>query len=157
MTAPDPSAFASALALPPSRAERILLALTAGLGALGVTLSAAEAHVAPGTGLQSAALLSLVTAPACLAFLGCGRVGLLPPRFALILTALLWLGCFLFAASLSAKILSPLLPAGHALTGLVQGLAQIPMLAPFGGSLMILVWLSGIVAAFWPYRSTRSK
>jgi uncharacterized membrane protein YgdD (TMEM256/DUF423 family) len=137
---------------PPAWTERILLVLTAGLGALGVTLSAAEAHVAPGTGLQSAALLSLVTAPACLAFLGCGRVGLLPSRFALILTALLWLGCFLFAASLSAKILGPLLPSGHALAGLVQGLAQIPMLAPFGGSLMILVWILAAFAALWPRR-----
>lgn len=134
----------------PYWSDKVLLALSAVLGALGVTLSAAEAHLAPGTGLQSAALLALVTAPACLALLACGRLGLLGLNAARLFTALLWLGCFLFSASLSAKILGPLLPAGHVLAGFVQVLVQIPMLAPFGGSLMILVWLLGAVFALLP-------
>jgi uncharacterized membrane protein YgdD (TMEM256/DUF423 family) len=134
----------------PNATDTILFALSALLGAMGVSMSAAEAHLAPATGLQSAALLALVTAPACLALLSCGQSGLMSLRVARSLTALLWLGSFLFAASLTAKILGPLLPAGHGLVGFATGLAQIPMLAPFGGSLMILVWLLVALSALLP-------
>ena len=132
--------------------DRVSFILAALLGAMGVTLAAAEAHMAPGTALHSAALLALVTAPACLALLMCGYVGLLPRLIARTLALLLWLGSFLFGISLSAKILGPLLPPDHAVTSLFVIFAKIPMLAPFGGSLMILAWLLCACAALLPRR-----
>ena len=132
--------------------DRIVLFLVALLGAMGVTLAAAEAHIAPGTALHSAALLALVTAPACLAVLICGHTGLLPGLVARALALMLWLGSFLFGISLSAKILGPLLAQDHALTSPLLAIAQIPMLAPFGGSVMIVAWLLCACAALLPRR-----
>ena len=132
--------------------DRLTLVLAALLGAMGVSLAAAEAHLAQGSVLHSAALLALVTAPACLALVTAGYAGLLAPIVARGLAFLLWLGSFLFGLSLSTKILGPLLPQEHGLKGLMALIAQIPMLAPFGGSLMILAWILCACAAFLPRR-----
>ena len=147
MPAPLPVQNASA-----NMTGRIACLLSAMLGAAGVMLAAAEAHIAPGTALHSAALLALVTAPACLALVICGHVGLLRRPLGNGLALGLWLGCCLFVLSLCAKILTPLLPGDHLLSGSLQMIASIPMLAPFGGSLMILVWLLGACAALLPQR-----
>ena len=128
--------------------DRLTLALAALLGAMGVSLAAAEAHLAQASALHSAALLALVTAPACLALVTAGYAGLLAPIVARGLAFLLWLGSFLFGLSLSTRILGPLLPQDHSLKSLTVLIAQIPMLAPFGGSLMILAWILCACAAF---------
>ena len=135
----------------PHWGDRLLMALSAFLGAAGVTLAAAEAHIAPGSGLQSAAYLSLVSAPACLALLACGASGLLTRGNARGLSFALWLGCVMFSASLSAKILGSLIPAQNASQDtskvIINAIAHIPMLAPIGGSVMIVVWiLIGLLA-----------
>lgn len=132
--------------------DRLTLVLAALLGAMGVSLAAAEAHLAQGTSLHAAALLALVTAPACLALVTAGYTGLLVPILARGLAFLLWLGSFLFGLSLSSKILGPLLPEDHNLKSLMALIAKIPMLAPFGGSLMIFAWILCACAAFLPRR-----
>jgi uncharacterized membrane protein YgdD (TMEM256/DUF423 family) len=128
--------------------DRLTLALAALLGAMGVSLAAAEAHLAQASALHSAALLALVTAPACLALVTAGYAGLLAPVIARGLAFLLGLGSFLFGLSLSTRILGPLLPQDHSLKSPMALIAQIPMLAPFGGSLMILAWILCACAAF---------
>jgi len=111
----------------------ILIALAGLMGAAGVGLAAAAAHVAPGAGVDGAAYLLLFHAVAVLAgtpSLDKGRLW----RPALLLALAGWvLGSALFATDIALRTL-----AGHRL---------FPMAAPSGGTLLIAGWLALSAAA----------
>jgi uncharacterized membrane protein YgdD (TMEM256/DUF423 family) len=113
-------------------AER-LLGIAAGLiGAAGIGLAAAGAHLEPGSSLGAAALIALVHAPAILAVLAARRTGLAHPRAGLIAALGMALGTLLFAGDISLRVFAktPLFP----------------MAAPSGGMLLIASWLVITVA-----------
>jgi uncharacterized membrane protein YgdD (TMEM256/DUF423 family) len=102
-------------------------------GACGVGLAAAGAHVSASPLLTTAADFLLIHAVAALALAG---LALASPRrggWFLCAAALLLLGGFLFCGDLSFRALA--------------GARLFPMAAPIGGSLLILGWIAGAVAA----------
>ena len=116
--------------------ERVFIVLAGLYGASGVGLAAAAAHLAPGSSLDSAALMALVHAPAMLATLAAIHSGVLNRRFGLIGLAGFALGVALFSGDITIRVF-----AGHPL---------FPMAAPSGGMILIGAWLllalSGFVA-----------
>ncbi|ACA19409.1 protein of unknown function DUF423 [Methylobacterium sp. 4-46] len=113
------------------RPERILFALGALAGLLGVAASAAAAHLTGGT-LATAAQFLLVHAGPVLALAGLSGSGRLRPGLARPAAACLVLGLVLFSGDLSARAL-----AGHPL---------FPMAAPTGGLVLMLGWALAALA-----------
>jgi uncharacterized membrane protein YgdD (TMEM256/DUF423 family) len=105
----------------------ILVLLAALMGACGVGLAAASAHLAPGSGLDSAAYMLLFHAAAILSCVALARQGLLPRRLAGAALVAWGAGAALFAGDIAMRAL-----AGHRL---------FPMAAPSGGTLLIVGWL----------------
>ena len=105
---------------------RILIVLAALSGLLGVSLSAAAAHVAGGN-LATAAQFLLFHAPALLALVALAAAGLLHPTLAQVAGYAMVLGLVLFCGDLSRRAFS--------------GVALAPMAAPTGGILLMLGWL----------------
>jgi uncharacterized membrane protein YgdD (TMEM256/DUF423 family) len=103
------------------------------MGAAGVALAAASAHVAPAAGLGSAAQMLLVHALAVIggtAVLEAGHVGRPLARIA---RAGWILGAALFAGDVALRAF-----AGHRL---------FPMAAPAGGMLLIAAWIAFALSA----------
>ncbi|MDR7036876.1 uncharacterized membrane protein YgdD (TMEM256/DUF423 family) [Methylobacterium sp. BE186] len=123
----------------PSLADRLLLALGASAGLLGVVGSAAAAHrPTEGDSLRIAAQFLLFHAPAILAIVGLGRAGLMGPLVARAAAAILLLGLALFCGDLA-----------------LRALAQVPLFpkaAPSGGILLMLGWLLAALAPLLPRR-----
>ncbi len=112
--------------------SKILILLAGLMGATGVTLAAAAAHVAQAASLDSAAYMLLFHAAALLggtAFLD--RAILWRPALLLALAGFV-AGSVLFASDIGLRAL-----AGHPL---------FPMAAPTGGTLLIAAWLVLAVA-----------
>lgn len=106
-----------------------LFTIFAGLiGAAGVILAAASAHLATGTELQAAANLLLFHAAALLGGTALLRQGVLWPPPAVIALAGWILGAGLFAADMTLRAF-----AGHRL---------FPMAAPAGGTILIIAWVA---------------
>jgi uncharacterized membrane protein YgdD (TMEM256/DUF423 family) len=105
----------------------ILLVLACLMGACGVALSAAAAHGAPGTGLDSAAYLLLFHAVATLGAASLAGQDLLWRPLGLVAIVGFVTGGGLFACDVAMRAY-----AGHRL---------FPMAAPTGGTLLILGWL----------------
>ena len=118
--------------------DRILIALAALAGGLGVAASAAAAHIPGADSLKTAAQFLLFHAPAILALTGLGAGGLTHRLATRIAAAALMLGLALFSGDLALRALS-----GHAL---------FPMAAPVGGILLMLGWLAAALAALVPVR-----
>ncbi|MFE1601431.1 DUF423 domain-containing protein [Methylobacterium sp. ID0610] len=119
--------------------ERLLLALGALAGLLGVALAAAAAHLTNGGNLQTAAQFLLFHAGPLLALAGLAGSGRLRAGPARLAALALVLGLALFCGDLS-----------------LRALAQVPlfpMAAPGGGILLMLGWGLAAVAALWPPRS----
>lgn len=111
-----------------------LLLLLAGLmGACGVALAAAGAHVASGVGLESASGMLLFHACAVIGVTLAAQTRLAWPPLALLTAAGFILGAALFAGDLSLRAF-----AGHPL---------FRMAAPSGGVILIASWLVLSVAA----------
>jgi len=110
----------------------ILIALAGLMGAGGVVLAAAGAHMAPGAGLDSAAYMLLFHAVAVLGGAALVQQGVLWRPLALIVLAAWVLGAALFSGDIALRAL-----AGHRLFA---------MAAPSGGVILIGAWL-GLVAA----------
>lgn len=108
-----------------------LVILACLMGAAGVALAAAAAHLAselpPGTGLDSAAYLLAIHAVAVLAGAALMSERLLWRPLALVGLAGCVLGAALFAGDIAMRAF-----AGHRL---------FPMAAPTGGTILILSWL----------------
>jgi uncharacterized membrane protein YgdD (TMEM256/DUF423 family) len=121
-----------------SRLPRILVVLAAIMGADGVILAAASAHLPDASRLASASSMLLFHATAIL-----GTVALTERA---IVDVRIGIGAafgFVIAAGLFAGDLTLRQYAGHSL---------FPMAAPIGGTLLIASWLALAVAAAWPRR-----
>lgn len=111
----------------------ILIALAGVMGAAGIVLAAAGAHVAPGTGLEGAAYVLLFHAAAVLGGAALVQQGLLWRPLALALLGGFVLGAALFSGDIALRAF-----AAHRL---------FPFAAPTGGVILIAAWLALVVAA----------
>ena len=114
-------------------ADRILIALAALAGLLGVALSAAAAHVAGGTNLEIAARFLLIHAAALFGIAALIGLGFLAPGVGRAAAWALVLGLVLFCGDLSARALwsTPLFPRA----------------APTGGIVLMIGWALVAIAA----------
>jgi len=122
-----------------TRLFRILVILAGVMGADGVILAAASAHLPDATRLAAASSMLLFHATAVLAVVALAERGVIHVRIGI---AAAW--GFVIAAALFAGDLTVRQYAGHSL---------FPLAAPTGGTLMIASWLVLAVAAAWPRRS----
>ena len=106
-------------------AVRLLLALAALYGALGVAGSAASAHLG-GPMLATASQFALFHAPAIIAAVVLARLELAPPRLALAAGWLMAGGVLLFSGAVSLASFD---------------IRPVPLAAPTGGTVLILAWL----------------
>jgi|SRR5690242_2926380 len=108
------------------------------MGAAGVVLAAASAHMAPGAGLDSAASMLLYHAAGVLGATAAINQGLVLRPLGIAAVTGLVLGAGLFSADIALRAFS-----GHRL---------FPMAAPTGGTILIAGWLAlalAAVLAFW--------
>ena len=119
-----------------ARAHRILAALAGLMGAGGVMLAAASAHLADAARLAAASSMLLFHACAVLGAVALAERGLLQARIGLAAAF-----GFVVAATLFAGDLTLRQYAGHGL---------FPMAAPTGGTLLIVSWLALALSAAWP-------
>jgi len=111
----------------------ILIALAGLMGAAGIVLAAAGAHVAPGAGLEGAANMLLFHAAAVLGGAALLQQGLLWRPLALVVLAAWLLGATLFSGDIALRAFS-----GHRL---------FPFAAPSGGFILIAAWIVLAIAA----------
>jgi uncharacterized membrane protein YgdD (TMEM256/DUF423 family) len=114
----------------------ILLALAGVMGAGGIVLAAAGAHLAPGTGLDSAAYMLLFHAAAVLGGAALIQQGALWRPLGVIVLAAWVLGAILFSGDIALRAFT--------------GYRLFPMAAPSGGFILIAAWLllaAAVVAA----------
>lgn len=113
----------------------LLIFLACLMGAAGVALAAAAAHMAlpPGSGLESAAYLLMIHAAVILAAGALTRQGLAWRPVAILAMAGFVLGGGMFAGDISMRAFA--------------GRPLFAMAAPSGGTLLILSWLVLAVAA----------
>ena len=118
--------------------HRILLVLAGIMGACGVMLAAASAHLPDATRLAAASSMLLFHASAVLGTVALVGRGQLNRTIGTVSAIGFVIGASLFAGDLGLRQY-----AGHGL---------FPMAAPTGGTLLILSWLVLAVAAIWPNR-----
>jgi len=111
----------------------IVIALAGLMGAGGVILAAAGAHMAPGAGLDSAAYMLLFHAAAVLGGAALVQQGIVWRPLGLLVLAAWVLGAALFSGDIALRAF-----AGHRLFA---------MAAPSGGVILIAAWLAMAVAA----------
>jgi uncharacterized membrane protein YgdD (TMEM256/DUF423 family) len=111
----------------------IVIALAGLMGAGGVILAAAGAHMAPGAGLDSAAYMLLFHAAAVLGGAALVQQGIVWRPLGLLVLAAWVLGAALFSGDIALRAF-----AGHRLFA---------MAAPSGGVILIVAWLAMAVAA----------
>jgi uncharacterized membrane protein YgdD (TMEM256/DUF423 family) len=105
----------------------ILIALAGLMGAAGIVLAAAGAHVAPGAGLDSAASMLLFHAAAVIGGAALIQQGALWRPLALAVLAAWVLGAVLFSGDIALRAF-----IAHRL---------FPFAAPSGGFILIAAWL----------------
>src|ERR1700728_180161 len=105
----------------------ILIALAGLMGAAGIVLAAAGAHVAPGAGLDSAGSLLLFHAAAVIGGAALIQQGALWRPLALAVLAAWVLGAVLFSGDIALRAFT-----AHRL---------FPFAAPSGGFILIAAWL----------------
>jgi uncharacterized membrane protein YgdD (TMEM256/DUF423 family) len=121
-----------------SRAYRILIVLAAIMGADGVMLAGASAHLPDASRLSAASSMLLFHATAVLGAAALAERGLIHMRIGIAAAS-----GFVVAAALFAGDLTLRQYAGHGL---------FPFAPPTGGTLLIVSWLALAVAAAWPRR-----
>ncbi|PAY09004.1 hypothetical protein CK489_11195 [Bradyrhizobium sp. UFLA03-84] len=119
-----------------SGVSRFLIVCAAVMGACGVMLAAAAAHLPDATRLAAASSMLLFHAPAVIATIAVADRAIVHAKLGIVAAA-----GFVIAASLFAGDLVLRQYAGHGL---------FPMAAPTGGTLLILSWLVLAVSAMWP-------
>jgi uncharacterized membrane protein YgdD (TMEM256/DUF423 family) len=117
----------------------ILIALAGLMGACGIMLAAAGAHMAPGAGLDSAAYMLLFHALSVLGGAALVQQGLLWRPLALAVLAAWIVGTVLFSGDIALRAF-----AGHRLFAFA---------APSGGIILIIAWLGLAMAAIATLRS----
>jgi uncharacterized membrane protein YgdD (TMEM256/DUF423 family) len=105
-----------------------LIILAGLMGAVGVALTAASAHAAPGAGLDSAGYMLLFHAAAIVGAAVAAQQGIILRRMGVLSAAGLVVGAGLFAGDIALRAL-----VGHRL---------FPMAAPTGGIILIVSWLA---------------
>ena len=110
-----------------------LIALAGLMGAGGIVLAAAGAHLAPGSGLDGAAYMLLFHAAAVLGGAALMQQGVLSRPLTLVVLAAWVLGAVLFSGDIALRAF-----AGHRL---------FPFAAPSGGFILIAAWLALAAAA----------
>ena len=105
----------------------ILIALAGLMGAAGIVLAAAGAHIAPGAGLDSAASMLLFHAAAVIGGAALIQQGALWRPLALAVLAAWVLGAVLFSGDIALRAFT-----AHRL---------FPFAAPSGGFILIAAWL----------------
>lgn len=121
-----------------NRLARVLIALAGVMGADGVILAAASAHLADASRLGAASSMLLFHACAVLATTALAECALIRARIGYAAAC-----GFVVAAGLFAGDLTLRQYAGHGL---------FPYAAPTGGTLLIASWLTLAAAAAWPKR-----
>ena len=121
-----------------NRLARALIALAGIMGAGGVILAAASAHLADASRLGTASSMLLFHACAVLATVALSERGIIHAWAGQVAGFGFVVAAGLFAGGLTLKHF-----AGHSL---------FPLAAPIGGTLLILSWLAVAVAAAWPRR-----
>jgi len=116
--------------------HRMLIALAGLMGASGVVLAAASAHLADAARLGAASSMLLFHAAAVPGTVALAERRILHPRIALAAAF-----GFVVAAALFAGDLTLRQYAGHSL---------FPFAAPAGGTLLIVSWLVLALSALWP-------
>jgi uncharacterized membrane protein YgdD (TMEM256/DUF423 family) len=111
----------------------ILIAFAGLMGAGGIALAAAGAHMAPGAGLDSAAYMLLFHAAAVVGGAALIQQSVLWRPLALLVLAAWVLGAVLFSGDIAMRAF-----AAHRL---------FPMAAPSGGMILIGAWLALTAAA----------
>jgi uncharacterized membrane protein YgdD (TMEM256/DUF423 family) len=111
----------------------ILIVLAGVMGACGIVLAAASAHVAPGAGLDSAAYMLLFHAAAVLGGAALIRQGVLARPLALCVLVAWVVGPVLFSGDIALRAFT-----AHRL---------FPFAAPAGGFILIAAWLGLAIAA----------
>jgi uncharacterized membrane protein YgdD (TMEM256/DUF423 family) len=119
-------------------ASRLLISLAAIMGACGVILAAAAAHLPDATRPAAASSMLLFHATAAIATIAVADRAIIHAKLGVVAAA-----GFVIAASLFAGDLTLRQYGGHGL---------FPMAAPSGGTLLILSWLVLAVSAMWPRR-----
>ncbi|HEX7922005.1 MAG TPA: DUF423 domain-containing protein [Bradyrhizobium sp.] len=119
-------------------ASRLLIGLAAVMGACGVILAAAAAHLPDATRLAAASSMLLFHATVAIATIAVAERAIVHAKLGMVAAA-----GFVIAASLFAGDLTLRQYGGHGL---------FPMAAPSGGTLLILSWLVLAVSAMWPKR-----
>jgi uncharacterized membrane protein YgdD (TMEM256/DUF423 family) len=117
---------------------RILIGLAAIMGADGVILAALSAHQADAARLAAASSMLLFHSSAVLAVVALAERGVVHLKIGIAAAFGFVVASTLFAGDLSLRQF-----AGHSL---------FPFAAPTGGTLLILSWLTLLVAAAWPRR-----
>jgi uncharacterized membrane protein YgdD (TMEM256/DUF423 family) len=123
----------------PSRLFRILVILAGVMGADGVILAGAAAHLAEATQLVTASSMLLFHAAAVLSLVALIERGTVHTGIGVTAAFGFVIAAMLFAGDMTVRQY-----AGHRL---------FPMAAPTGGTLLIVSWLVLAVAAAWPRRS----
>jgi len=118
--------------------HRLLIGLAAIMGACGVMLAAAAAHLPDASRLGAASSMLLFHATAAIATVALADRAIVHARIGVVAAC-----GFVIAASLFAGDLTARQYAGHGL---------FPMAAPTGGTLLIVSWLVLALAAIWPRR-----
>ena len=121
-----------------ARLFRILIVLASVMGADGVILAAASAHLPDAARLPSASSMLLFHALAVLGTVALAGRGVVHVRIGLLAASGFVVATALFAGDLTLRQF-----AGHGL---------FPMAAPTGGTLLIASWLALALAAAWPQR-----
>ena len=118
--------------------DRVLAALAALAGGLGVAARAAAAHTSGGETLKTAAQFLLFHAPAVLALTGLAAAGPIRAGLARLAAAALLIGLALFSGDLALRAST--------------GTPLFPMAAPSGGVVLMAGWLLAAVAVLVPAR-----
>jgi uncharacterized membrane protein YgdD (TMEM256/DUF423 family) len=122
-----------------AKLHRVLIVLAGLMGACGVMLAAASAHLPDAARLAAASSMLLFHACAVLGTVALTEHGIVYPRIGLVAAF-----GFIIAAGLFAGDLTMRQYAGQSL---------FPMAAPTGGTLLIASWLVLALSAAWPKRA----
>lgn len=122
-------------------AMKILIALAGLMGAAGVALWSAAAHIAAGSNLDTAAYMLLFHAPAVVAVALAMQQGILRRGLAQFAAQGFVLGAILFSGDLALRSF--------------YGTPLFRMAAPTGGGIVIASWLLLTLAALFPAKKSR--
>jgi len=124
-----------------AKLHRVLIVLAGLMGACGVMLAAASAHLPDATRLGSASSMLLFHACAVLGAVALTERGIVHPRIGLGAAFGFVVAAGLFAGDLTMRQYT--------------GQSLFPMAAPTGGTLLIASWLVLALSAAWPKRDPR--